>query len=72
MRRWTIREARKRAGLTQEKLAAKTRIRQGVISNLETGKILNPGFSTVLKLAKALEIAPEQLVFGSESQEAAR
>jgi predicted transcriptional regulator len=58
-----LRTARKRAGLTQEQLALKAQIRQAVISKLETGVIKNPRFSTVLSLARALQINPAGLRF---------
>lgn len=72
MKRMTLRQARERAALTQEQLAAKSGVRQGVISNLETGKIRNPGLALVLRLTPYLDVAPEQLRFGADAMEASR
>ena len=64
----TLREARKRAKLTQVELAAKTGVLQTTISRLEVGKATDPNFSTVVRIAKALGVRPEQLVFGEREQ----
>lgn len=60
-----ITDARRRLGLTQDELAARSGIDQTTISSLETGRKRQPRFDTVLRLAKALNVAPEQLRFGS-------
>jgi transcriptional regulator with XRE-family HTH domain len=72
MKRFTVREARKRAGLTQEQLAAAAGMRQGVVSSIETGKVANPGIALALRLAKALKVRPEQLRFGPVDVETAQ
>jgi transcriptional regulator with XRE-family HTH domain len=44
-----VREARRRAGLTQVELAAKAETTQSAIARLESGRV-DPGFSQVLRL----------------------
>lgn len=63
MRRISLKAARKRAKLTQDELAAITGLDQTTISSLETGRKTNPTFDTVMRLSKALGVAPEQLKF---------
>lgn len=59
----TLRDARKRAGLTQDELAAASGVDQTTISSLETYRHTNPTDETIKRLAKALEIAPSRLRF---------
>ena len=63
-----LREARKRAGLTQVELSRVSGIPQDHISKLEIGVIREPSFATVLRLANALRIDPRLLRFGSVDQ----
>lgn len=56
--------ARRKAGLTQDALSAKAGVSQSVISKLELGQMVRPGFTTVVKLAKALGVNPMQLRCG--------
>jgi predicted transcriptional regulator len=65
-----LRTARKRAGFTQEELAAKAQVRQALISKLESGVIKNPRFATVLRIARALQINPAELMFDGDSSAA--
>jgi transcriptional regulator with XRE-family HTH domain len=51
-----LREARKRAGLSQPKLAEKVDVDKSYISKLETGVFPPPSREVVLKLAAALNI----------------
>lgn len=53
--RTRIREARKRAGLTQEQLASRAGITQSHLSRLELGKYV-PTLATLERLARALRI----------------
>lgn len=62
----TLRTARKRAHLTQQGLAAKSKVTQGTISKLER-KGGRPAFDTVTKLADALNLDPHRLVFGRDA-----
>jgi transcriptional regulator with XRE-family HTH domain len=56
-----LREARKKLGLTQEQVAERSGVQAGEISRIESGK-RDPQVSTVLKLARALEVAPGRLL----------
>jgi transcriptional regulator with XRE-family HTH domain len=58
-----LRAARERKKLTQEQLESKSGVTQGVISRLERENG-DPAFSTVAKLAAALDVDPRQLRFG--------
>lgn len=64
----TLMEARRRRGLTQDQLAAKSGVDQTTISSLETGRNRSPKFDTVLALAKALDIDPAALRFASAQE----
>lgn len=68
MKRWTLRDARKRAGLTQVELAAAANLDQTYISKLELGKITDPSFTTVVRLAKPLGLDPQALKFEQPAQ----
>ena len=70
-RRCDLRTARLRAGFTQVELARLAGVAQGVISRLETGQAVNPHFLTVLGLARALRMAPEDLRFTASLDPAA-
>lgn len=61
----TLREARKRRGLSQEQLAVASGVRQTNISAIERGAIQDPNSSTVMKLAEALRMDPRALRFGA-------
>lgn len=61
-----LRTVRRVHRLTQAKLAAKSGIDQGQISRLESGEIADPAWSTVRKLAEALDIDPRALRFGRD------
>ena len=65
----TLRDARRRAELTQTALADKAGLEQAYISKLEIGKVANPSFETVLALAVALNLDPRQLRFGHRDSE---
>jgi predicted transcriptional regulator len=56
-----LRAAREKRELTQERLAELSGVQAGEISRIETGK-RDPQVSTVLKLAKGLELAPGKLL----------
>ena len=63
MKTVTLREARRRALLTQDQLAAKSGIDQTTISRLESGTG-SPSLKTLAKLARALKMEPSSLHFG--------
>jgi transcriptional regulator with XRE-family HTH domain len=56
-----LREARKKLGLTQEQVAERSGVQAGEVSRIEAGK-RDPQVSTVLKLARAVEVRPGQLL----------
>lgn len=63
----TFRTLRRKAGLTQQSLAAKARkgrgcLSQKVISKIERGETRDPQWSTVMALAAALGTTPDAIV----------
>jgi transcriptional regulator with XRE-family HTH domain len=48
--------------MTQEQLAKAAGISHRTLVNIETRKVTEPHFSTILKLASALEVEPSKLV----------
>jgi len=57
---------RKEKGFTQEGLARKADISYHTLIKLESGGIKNPKIETVVKLAKALKVALDDLVGNTE------
>lgn len=70
VKRLFLRDARKRARLTQDELATRSGVDQTTISHIECGRRTNPSFDTAIKLAKALDIAPSLLRFDAPRLEA--
>lgn len=70
-RRLTLREAREHRKLTQTELADRTRgidprglgVNQRTISDLETGDVPDPMYSTAILLERALRLQRGSLVF---------
>ena len=64
----TFRTLRRKAGHTQQSLAAKTRkgrggrLSQKVISKIECGETRDPQWSTISALAVALETTPDAII----------
>ena len=56
-----LRAARERALLTQEELGAQAGVQPLTISRIETDKV-EPRYSTIRKLAKALSVEPTELL----------
>lgn len=56
-----LRDARKRLGLTQEEVAERSGVHPTEVSRIEAGK-RDPRISTVLRLARALEVRPGELL----------
>ena len=54
---------------TQARLAREAGVSPTTISGIETGKIVRPHFGTLGKLARALRVAPEELLDSRESIE---
>ena len=65
MKRLRLREIREARLLTQEALAWRARVGRVTISRLE-GERQEPTFGTVHKLARALDVRPEDLVVREE------
>jgi transcriptional regulator with XRE-family HTH domain len=63
----TLRQARKKKRLTQQKLAAKSGVNQRAISKIEVGKVQDPHNRTVAALEDALGLKRGSLVFGDEA-----
>lgn len=61
-----LRERRKQAGLTQEKLALEADVQRNYVSFLERGKH-QPTINIIFKLAGALECRPSDLVADVEA-----
>jgi transcriptional regulator with XRE-family HTH domain len=57
----TLREARKRRGLTQVELADLSGVEQTQISRIEKGRVGRPRWETVAKLSRALNYRPEAI-----------
>lgn len=58
-----LKERRLELKMTQEELAAKSGVSRVTISLLETGEQLVTKSSTILALAKALNIEPQELLY---------
>jgi transcriptional regulator with XRE-family HTH domain len=56
-----LREARERLELTQEEVAQRSGVHATEVSRIEAGK-RDPQVSTLLRLAKAVEVRPGQLL----------
>lgn len=56
-----LKNARLKAGLTQVALAERSGVPQSTISELESGRTADPGYLTLVKLARALGRRTESL-----------
>jgi len=54
--------ARTNAGLTRAQLTKRTNFSPGYIAKLENGEVANPGLTTVVQLAYALDTTPDALL----------
>lgn len=66
-----LRRLRKAHGLTQEELAARADIERTFVSFLERG-LRQPTLTTILKIAKALDVPAASIVGAVESELTAR
>jgi transcriptional regulator with XRE-family HTH domain len=57
----TLREARRKRGLTQVELAEASGVLQTNISAIELGIVKSPTWETVARLCKALRVKPEEV-----------
>ena len=60
-----VREARCRAGLTQDKLARAVGVAKNMVSYWENGHKM-PGLLNIYKLTQVLNVSADYLVFGEE------
>lgn len=58
-----IKEIREKKKMSQEELALKSGVSRTIISNLESGNIINTTASTISKIAKALEVKVSDIFF---------
>lgn len=58
-----VRDLRRRKGMTQTTLAAAAEMDRADVSNLERGK-QNPRLETIIRLARALDVDPPELLRG--------
>lgn len=58
----TVKKLRKKAGLSQEKLARLADVSNNTVINIEAGKQDNPTIETLKKIAKALNTPIENLI----------
>ncbi len=54
--------AREQAGLTQVEESRESGVSATTISGIESGKILNPHFRTIIRLSRVLGVSPEELL----------
>jgi transcriptional regulator with XRE-family HTH domain len=64
--RYYLKTLRLRRQFTQVELKQLSQVAQNTISKLETTPQARPTFATVVALAKALHVRPEQLCFGPD------
>jgi len=57
-----LKKYRRIAGLTQQALATKAGVDATLISRLERGERQRASYETIVRLARALNLAPEELV----------
>ena len=57
-----LKQLRKKAGWSQQKLAEKESLSYNVITKIEQGAAKNPNIQTMIKLADAFQISLDQLV----------
>jgi len=57
-----LKQLRKVAGWSQQKLAEKAGLSYNVITKIEQGAAKNPNIQTMIKLANAFEISLDELV----------
>lgn len=60
-----IKNARKRAGLTQEELGKRAGLSAAYVSQVESGRRVDPQFSSVVKLCRALGLSMDAVASGT-------
>lgn len=64
--KYSIEEARKNKGLTQNELAVRSGVSRTIISGLESGRIQNTTAGTLLKIASALGVNVGDIFFTND------
>lgn len=62
-----IKEEKKKKGYTNESLAQEAEISVSTLSKVLAGIIKEPPITTIIKIAKALDVSADYLVFGKEN-----
>ncbi len=57
-----VRKARKKAGLSQDKLARKADVAYNTVVKIESGENKNPTIETLRSIAKALDVSVDELI----------
>lgn len=57
-----VREFREKNKLSQQELSRRSGVKQPVISDIESGKIINPQINTVAALAEALGVNLDDII----------
>ncbi|MEK7113873.1 MAG: helix-turn-helix transcriptional regulator [Patescibacteria group bacterium] len=57
-----VRKARKKAGLSQDKLAREADVAYNTIVKIESGENKNPTIETLRSIAKALDVFVDELI----------
>jgi len=57
-----IRKARKKAGLSQDKLAREAGVAYNTVVKIESGENKNPTIETLRSIAKALDVSVDDLI----------
>lgn len=61
-----LRQARKKAGITQSELARRAKVTPSAISQIESGLSKKPDAINLLKIARALDVTPDWLITGKD------
>lgn len=57
-----VRKVRKKAGLSQDKLARKAEVAYNTVVKIESGENKNPTIETLRSIAKALDVSVDKLI----------
>ena len=57
-----VRKARKKAGLSQDKLAREADVAYNTVVKIESGENKNPTIETLRSIAKALDVSVDDLI----------
>lgn len=57
-----VRKARKKAGLSQDKLAREAGVAYNTVVKIESGENKNPTIETLRSIAKALDVSVDEII----------